>query len=192
MFIVAVVSLLLAATAVVGVVVTSQSNIAMPWIVEVNKEAGVVTRPVRVENITPSGAIVKAELGRWVIKVFTIDSILTPQLMREANGMTRGLGTSQFAEFRLQQNILKRMTEDSSLQRKVSISSIDISQPGIAFVFLTTQEAKGTMASAGTNTWRLTLRYELIPPRTEQEILVNPLGIYVTSMNVAEEGAKAQ
>lgn len=192
MFLVAIVSLLLCGAAVVGVVITSQSNIAMPWIVEVNKEVGVVSRPVRVENISPSGAVIKAELARWVTKVFTIDSIQTPQLMREANAMTRGLGTSQFSEFRMQQNILKRMTEDPSLQRKVSISSIDVSQTGIAFVFLSTQEAKGTIASAGTNTWRVTLRYELIPPRTEQEILVNPLGIYITSMNVTEEGAKAQ
>lgn len=190
MFLVAVVALLLAAVAVVGVVITSQSNLVAPWYVEVNRDVGLMSRPVRIENMKPSDAVVKAELGRWVVKVFTIDSIQTPQLMREAIAMTRGLGSSQFAEFRNKQDILKRMTEDPSLQRRATISSIDASQPGIAFVFLSTQEARGTSASTGTATWRVTLRYELIPPRTEQEILLNPLGLYITSMNVTEEGVR--
>lgn len=192
MFVVSVVALLLAIAAVAGIILTARNNVVMPWIVEVNKEAGLVSRPVRIENMRPSDAVVKAELARWVVKVFTIDSIQTPQLMREANAMTRGLGTAQFAEFRLQQNILKRMTEDPSLQRKVTISSVDASQPGMAFVFLGTQEAQGTTASTGQAHWRVTLRHELVPPRTEQEILANPLGLYITSMNVAQEAAGRQ
>lgn len=192
MFVVAIVALLLAIAALFGVVLTAQNNVVMPWIVEVNKDVGLVSRPVRIESMRPSDAVVKAELARWIVKVFTIDSIQTPQLMREANAMTRGLGTSQFAAFRLQQNILKRMTEDPSLQRKVAISSVDASQPGMAFVFLGTQEAQGTSASTVVANWRVTLRHELTPPRTEQEILANPLGLYITSMNVAQEAAGRQ
>lgn len=189
MFVVALVSALVSIAAVAGVVYLSNSNVAMPYYVEVNKEQGLVSRPVRIENLRPSDAVVKAELARWITKVFTIDSIQTPQLMRDANQMTKGLGTSQFAEFRLKQNILDRMMKDPSLQRKVTISSVDSSQPGIAFAFLTTQEAQGTTASTAIASWRVTVRYELAPPRTEQEILANPLGVYVTSLNYTQEGS---
>jgi type IV secretion system protein TrbF len=189
MFVVAAISGLVSIASVGGVVLLSRNNVAEPWIVEVNKDSGVVDRPVRVVSMRPSDAVIKAELAKWVVKVFTIDAIQTPQLMREANQLTRGLGTSQFAEFRLQQKVLERMTQDPSLQRKVNIASVDASQNGLAFVFLSTQEAQGTAASTATASWRVTLKYELSPPKTEQEILANPLGLFVTSMNVTQEGA---
>ncbi len=134
--------------------------------------------------------MIKAELAKWTQKVFTIDSTLTPQLFREANVMTKGLGTAQFTEFRVKENVIERMTKDASFQRKAEIRSVDASQPGVAFVFVSTQEAQGTNSNAGSASYRVTLKYELLPPRKEQDILSNPLGLFITSMNVTEEGAR--
>jgi len=102
--------------------------------------------------------------------------------------MTKGLGEAQFTEFRITQNVVERMTKDPTLQRKASVASVDVSQRGVAFVFVSTQEARGTSANAATSRFRMTLKFELETPKTEAEILANPLGIYVTSMNVSEEG----
>ena len=101
--------------------------------------------------------------------------------------MTKGLGTQQFTEFRVKQNVIDRVTKDSTLQRKVTVSSVDVSQAGIAFIFLSTQEAHGTDANTGSARFRITLKYELVPPDTESALLANPLGIYITSLNVIEE-----
>lgn len=190
MFLIALVAMLLAGAEGVALLMQSGTNVAVPWVVEVNGERGLMAKPVRVESIRPSEAVIKAELAKWTQKVFTIDSALTPQLFREANVMTKGLGTSQFTEFRVQQNVIERMTKDASLQRKAEIRSVDASQPGVAFVFVTTQEAQGTTSNAGTASYRVTLRYELDPPRKEQDILSNPLGLFITSMNVTEEGVR--
>lgn len=187
MFVVAILSIALAAGAVVFLFINAQKSVAIPWLVETNAQTGIVSKPVRIEAIKPSQAVVKAELARWVIKVFTIDSLLTPQLFREANAMTKGLGTQQFAEFRVKQNVIERITKDPSLERKVSVTSVDVSQEGVAFVFASTQEAKGTDPNAATARFRITLKYELTPPDTESAIMVNPLGIYIISMNVTEE-----
>ncbi len=190
MFVVAMVAVSVAVIASVGMVITAQNNVAIPFYVPVSNDLGVVSRPVRMENVTPDQAVMKAELGKWATKVFTIDAALTPQHFREANLWTKGLGTSQFTEFRVKQNVVERMTKDASLQRRVDIKAVDVSQPGIAFVHLRTQEAQGNNANAATASYRLTLKYERVPPKTEEEIQFNPLGIYITSMNVVEEAGK--
>lgn len=189
MFLVALVALGLAVLLAIGYLKNRPAEIPIPWLVEVNQAQGVVSRPVRVEAVKPSDAVIKAELARWVSKIFTIDRQLTQKLFGEANAMTKGLGTDQFTEFRVKQAIVERMNKDASLQRKANVNSVDVSQPGVAFIFLTTQESQGSSANTGTASYRVTLKYEILPPSTEAEILVNPLGLYITSLNVTEEGA---
>lgn len=187
MFLIAVAAIVLALASFAMYVMNSQSNIAVPWYVEVN-ERGVVNKPVRIEAVRPADAVVKAELARWIVKVFTIDRHLTQKLFGEANVMTRGLGTEQFTEFRVKQNITDRLAKDPTLQRRAIVNSVDVSQPGVAFIFLSTQEAQGTNANSANGSFRVTLKYEIIPPTTEADILANPLGLYITSMNVTDEG----
>lgn len=189
MFLIAVAAIVLALASFAMYVLNSSSNIAVPWYVEVN-ERGVVNKPVRIEAVRPADAVVKAELARWITKVFTIDKQLTQNLFREANVMTRGLGTEQFTEFRVKQNITDRMAKDATLQRRATVNSVDVSQAGVAFIFLSTQEAQGSNANSATGAYRVTLKYEIIPPNTEADILVNPLGLYITSMNVTDEGQR--
>lgn len=174
--------------AIVALFLISQKSVAVPWLVEVSDTNGIVSKPVRIERVRPSDAVIKAELARWATKVFTIDKLLTPRYFREANVMTKGLGEAQFTEFRITQNVVDRMAKDATLQRKATVTSVDVSQRGVAFVFVSTQEARGTSANAANSRFRLTLKFELEAPKTEAEILANPLGIYVTSMNVSEEG----
>lgn len=188
MFVVSILAIGLAVVAVSFLFINAQKSVAIPLLVEFN-DTGVVNKPVRIESIRPTQAVIKAELARWVVKVFTIDSIQTPQFFREANAMTKGLGTQQFTEFRVNQNIINRMTKDQTLQRKVTVSSVDVSQDGVAFIFLSTQEAKGAETNAASARFRATLKYELISPDTESAIMANPLGIFITSMNITEEAA---
>jgi type IV secretory pathway TrbF-like protein len=185
-----VLGLLLCGSLVGWFISASKNNVAVPWLVEVNPETGTASRPVRVENVRPSEAVLKAQLADWTTKVFTIDKALTQGYFKAANIMTKGLGASQFAEFRVNQAVVERLAKEPYLQRLATVSSVDVaSQPGVAFIFVSTAESRGNNASAVTARWRVTLKYELISPKTEAEILANPLGIYVTSMNVSEEGA---
>lgn len=190
MFVVAVAAIALALAAFAMYVVNSRSNIAVPWLVEVNGQQGVINKPVRIETVRPSDAVLKAELAKWIQKIFTIDNLRSKQLFGEANKMTKGLGTEQFTEFRVKQNVTERMTRDVTLQRRAEVRSVDVSQKGVAFLFLSTHEAQGNNPNSASAAYRVTLKYEINPPQTEEEILANPLGLYITSMNVTEEGAQ--
>lgn len=189
MFILAVIAMGLVVVTVFAFFQSASDNVAQPWLVEVNPETGLVDRPVRITSVRPSDAVIKAELARWATKVFTIDKVLTPDYFRDAIVMSRGLAISQFSEFRVSQDIVARMVQDPTIQRTPTITSVDVSQSGVAFVFLTTREARANISGTETTRYRLTLKYEISPPKTEREILNNPLGLFVTSMNVSEEGA---
>lgn len=190
MFVVAVLVVLLGLVAVVGLIVAVQNSTVVPVLVQFNDETGVVNKPIRIDTIRPTQAVMKAEIGRWLTKVFTIDNAQTGTFMREANVMTKGLGTQQFMDFRAKQNVFDRLAKDPTLQRTVEKVTVDISQEGVAFGFLNTHEAKGNDANAGNAKFRVTLKYEFIPPKTDDEVMANPLGLYITSMNVIEEGSQ--
>lgn len=191
MFLVAMGAVVVAAASVVALFSVASNNVAVPYVVEVAPGTGLVNKPVKVEAVRPSEAVLKAELAKWAERVFTIDKDLSPRYFREANAMTKGLGEAQFTEFRVSQGVVERMTKDPSLQRIPTVTSVDVSQPGVAFIFVRTKEARGTTAAADLTQFRVTVKYEFIPPATEAAIMANPLGLFITSMNVSEE-RKAQ
>lgn len=188
MFVVCVLMGFVSMVAVGGMIALSNKSTAIPFYVPVNDEGGVRNAPVRMENIRPNQAVIKAELAKFITNVFTIDPVLTPKYFKAANVMTSGLATTQFTEFRNSENIAVRLSKEPDLTRAVVVGSVDNSQPGIAFAFLTTTEARGAVNGTVIAKWRVTLKYELQPPKSEEEILANPLGLYVTSLNITKEG----
>lgn len=177
-----------ALAAVIGMFSLANKSTAVPWIVEVNDDSGVVSRPVKIENIRPNQAVIKAELARFIKYIFTIDKALTGGYFRDANVMTSGLGTTKFANFRASENVAQRLAMETSMSRTVTVTSVDLSQQGVAFVFLSTEEHVGQVVGLVKAKWRVTLKYELDSPKSEAEILANPLGLFVTDLNITQEG----
>lgn len=187
MFIAALACAAVAAVAVVGAVALANRSTAVPFYVEVNDDGGVRNVPTKIENIRPNQAVIKAELAKFIVNIFTIDPKLTPRFFKAANIMTSGLGTSQFADFRTEQKINERLAEEQEMTRTPVVTSVDISQPGVAFVFLTTTESRAEASKVSVAKWRVTVKYELQPPKSEEEILSNPLGLFVIGLNITQE-----
>lgn len=188
LFVAALASAGVSAIAIIGALAMANHNTAVPFYVPVNDDGGIRNAPVRIESLRPNQAVIKAELGKFLVNVFTIDPVLTPKYFKAANAMTSGLATSQFTDFRVEQKINARLADEQDMTRSATVTSVDISTPGIAFVFLQTQETRGESTKGVAAKWRVTLKYELQPPKTEEEILTNPLGLYITSMNITQEG----
>lgn len=188
MFVATLVMGAIATAAVVGVVVMAGKHTAVPILVEINDKQGIVNKPVRVESIRPNTAVIKAELAKFVVNIFTIDKTFTPSLLKAANVLTTGAATSQFAEFRSTQDILQRISKEPENTRSAKVTSVDVSQAGIAFVFLETEEVRGSLIGMNKAKWRVTIKYELSPPTTEAAILENPLGLLITNLNITQEG----
>jgi type IV secretory pathway TrbF-like protein len=48
-------------------------------------------------------------------------------------------------------------------------------------------ETRSLGSAAQSKTLQVTVHYAIVPPKTEAEIIQNPIGLYVTRFNVAEE-----
>lgn len=189
MFVIAMIALLLAILAVGAVMGLTPLKEVTAYVIEVNSGSGLVNKPIEVQKITPPIAVVKAELARWTEAVYSIDPLRTRELYQYANVRARGKAIAQFAELRVRERAFERLQKEPGLVREVVVSSVDASQPGVAFVFLKTRERTGnqSMDESRTKRYRLTIHYQLDAPTQEAELLANPLGVYVNYFNEAEE-----
>lgn len=186
MFILAVGMSFLALAAILGLTFTAGNNVAQPWYVEVGSN-GVASRPVKMQDITPTSAVLKAELAKWVERVYTIDPKLTPGYMATANAMTKDKAIEQFSQFRNEQGVMTRILTSPDYLRIARASSVDMLDHGVAFVYVTTTEAVGIQAPSKPKNYRIRLNYEIIPPKTEADVLANPLGLFITLFVASEE-----
>lgn len=178
----------LAGGAVVGLYGVATSKVAIPWLVEYNSSGEMISKPVKLQIVTPPQAVVKAELAKWLEQVYTIDSKQTVRLFGEANRRASGKAIEQFRDFRVEQDIMRRLREQPDFIRVATVNSVDISQgEGLAFAYVSTKESAGTEAPGNPKTFRVTLQYQIRPPKTEAEIFANPLGLYVTFFNPIAE-----
>lgn len=155
-----------------------------PYIVEAAAD-GEVARVTPAKSYTPTKAMVKASLANWAQWQFIINAHQTQANLKRATGWLRGKAAEEQVAWIGQQRAFERLLEDPTLVRTVEKLSVDASQDGIAFIFLTTQErGKGLLV---TKRWRLTVQYSIVPPQTEAEILDNPAGLAPTHFEFAEE-----
>lgn len=188
-FVISVACVLLAIVAVATLAVLFPLKEVTPYVIEVNPGSGLVNKPVEVTKVSPNIAVVKSELSRWAEAVYTIDPLRTNDFFKYANVRSRGKAVAQFAEFRGREQVFSRLQKESGLVREVQVSSVDASQTGVAFIFLKTLERTGSQSvdASKVKRYRLTLHYQIDPPREESALLANPLGLYVIFFNEAEE-----
>lgn len=157
----------------------------VPYAVEHSAD-GAVVRVVEAGAYKPMAAVVKSELARWVERLLVIDPYLTRENLRLSIRPLRGKAVSQHKEYVDLEAPFKRLIATPGLVRTARPSGVDVSQDGIAFVFVTTTERAGT-ADALTRKWRFTVHYVLAVPQTEDDVLANPAGLVITHFERAQD-----
>ena len=74
--------------------------------------------------------------------------------------------------------------------REAHVTAVDTaSQNGTAFVYVTTTELVGSVVTGTEKTkrYRVTLNYKFSPATQEQDLLSNPLGLFVTYFSDVED-----
>lgn len=150
----------------------------VPYAVEHTGD-GTVVKVVQAAHYKPTAGVVKSELARWVERMLVIDPYLTRDNLRLSTRSLRGKAVSQHKEFVDAEAPFKRLLAAPGLVRVARASGVDLSQDGIAFVFVTTTERSGT-GEPLVQKWRFTVHYALSAPDTEEDILSNPAGLNIT------------
>lgn len=185
-FITAVCALILCAVSMFYALNIASTKTAIPWFVEVDKSTGQLSKPVKIQSLTPQDAVIRSNLAIFAEKCFTIDPKLSRVYLQECARMATGKAIEQLRSFRTEHDVIAKMTKGSEI-RFAKTKSVDLTTKGTAFLYVETKDMAADGVSATVNNYRLRLDYIFIPPKNEDEVIQNPLGIYVSMFNPSLE-----
>lgn len=157
-----------------------------PFVVRVADNGMAIADRTGAQNYRPGRAERTYFVSRWVQQVLTMDPYLTERQLAEAYRMTSGLATQQMLDWMKGDRPIERLKKDPGLNRSVSIVTVSPLDEGVMQVRVRT-ETRSLGTAAQVKTLQVTIHYAIVPPKSEAEIIQNPIGLYVTRFNIAEE-----
>ncbi|MBU6460718.1 MAG: type IV secretion system protein [Proteobacteria bacterium] len=158
----------------------------VPYVVRVAHNGNVEVDAAASRPYVPGQAEESYFLAHWTEKLLTLDAVLSPQYFREDYAYTRSKAIQEFTAFMASTRPLEKLQKNPSLTQSVALHSINYLDPGVALVRVGTQRQSLSGKPSGRN-YVVTLHFVLVTPRTEAQILSNPIGLYITDFNVARD-----
>lgn len=158
-----------------------------PYIVKVNGDGMVTATPVQMASYQPGEAEKKYFLSEWATKLLILDRFLTNKNLLEAYDKVRDKAMNEFADYVAKNKPAEALKLDSLLTRGVKIRSVSFIGDGAALVRVVTETRAGTGQAYTVKNLILTVHYSIVPPKTEEEIFNNPIGLFITHFDLSED-----
>jgi len=176
-----------------GLVWRSAQSIVTPYVVEVASDGQVRTVGEAATPYKPNDAQIAYHLARFLtdVRSLSIDPIVVRQNWLEAYDYTTDKGAATLNDFARSNDPFARIGQTSTAVEITSVVRASDSSFQVRWI-----ERNYTNGSpSGTEHWTAVLSIVLQPPRTDQRLRKNPLGIYVNGLSWsreldATEGAK--
>lgn len=161
----------------------------VPYVIRVSNDGHVTADPAGAMPYQPGDKEKKYFLGRWTKNLLTLDPVLTERLLTEAYEVTRGKASDEFTDFLKRTQPIEKVKSDPLLTRTASISSISFVEGNVALIRVET-ETRRMSTEKIVDKYLVTIHYDIIPAKTDREILNNPIGLFITHFDVSEDLAK--
>lgn len=162
----------------------------IPYYLEVEQATGRVVPTSNVaKSFIPDENNKRYFLKEWVAAMFSIDQLRSRDiLLPKAKSMSRGKAIGHYTGWLSRDKTIERMIEKPELTRVVQVKSISF-VPGAENVAIirATFRTEGVAGEALEEGKVITLSYAIVPPQTDEEILRNPIGLFITEFNVDSE-----
>jgi type IV secretion system protein VirB5 len=163
---------------------TSQS-IVTPYVVEVDtsgqiRAVGEAAMPYR-----PTDAQIAFHLAHFITNVrsLAIDPVIVRQSWLEAYGYTTDQGAATLNDYARASDPFARVGQTSIAVEVTSV--VRASDSSFQVRWIERSYARGSLA--GTERWTAILSIVIQPPRTEERLRRNPLGIYINGLSWSKE-----
>ena len=162
----------------------------VPYVIRVDKAGGVSAIAAAAQRFRPDQNQIAYGLARWVTNMLTLDRYLTGDSKHnnvlDAYLDTRGLAAREFDQWFRQAQPLKAVREDPSLTRVVHIRNWVQVQDG-EMIFRVETVRRSMKEKPVTKHLQVAIHYIVVPPQTQEQIMANPLGLYVTDFAITED-----
>jgi type IV secretion system protein VirB5 len=186
-------SLALALLMAGGLVWRSAQSIVTPYVVEVDQAGQVRAVGEAATPYRPGDAQIAHHLARFItdVRSLSIDPIVVRRNWLEAYDHATDRGAATLNDYARTNDPFSRIGQNSVAVEVTSVVRASDSSFQVRWI----ERAFVNGAPAGTERWTAVLSIVLQPPRTEERLRKNPLGIYVNGLSWsreldATEGAK--
>ncbi|TXF11595.1 type IV secretion system protein [Pelomicrobium methylotrophicum] len=159
----------------------------VPYVIRVDDVGRVQADPAGAQRYSPGEREIKYFLAEWARKLYTLDRALTERWLREAYAFTADRATNQFAEWVEREKPIAAVSGANPPTRTVSIQSISLLPNKVALIRIVTETRRYAQAAPERKPVLITATYTFVDPKSEEDILRNPLGLYIIHFSTTEE-----
>lgn len=155
----------------------------VPYFVEVDRVTGEVRESERViTQFTPDETSIRYHLARWSENLLIVDQHSRDLRLPETARLLRGDAVPQWRAFIQREQPVQKLVDDPLYRRNVRLISLAFLSDETALVRLEVTDNRGVSRRV-----QLTVSYVIIPPKSEDDVMRNPLGLWVINFSVTDE-----
>ncbi|MCQ4241756.1 conjugal transfer protein TrbF [Stutzerimonas stutzeri] len=168
-----------------GLVWRSSQSLVTPYVVEVDSTGQVRTVGEAASAYQPADAQIAHHLARFIgqVRALPIDPVVVRQNWLQAYQYTTDRGAATLNEYARSNDPFARVGKESVTVEVTSV--VRASEDSFQMRWDERRYVNG--AAAGLERWTAVLSVVLQPPRTEEKLRSNPLGIYVNGLSWSRE-----
>lgn len=159
----------------------------VPYVVKVADNGSVVTSNVATANFVAGDKEISYFLVEWTKNLLTLDKQLTEHNLKSAMRRTSGVASTQLHEFVNKTQPFVALSDTPDLVRTVDIITMPTHIADKVAMLRIEMISRTTTQVLPKKRYQVTLRYALSPPQSEQEIMDNPIGLFITDFKLSEE-----
>jgi type IV secretion system protein VirB5 len=177
--------LALAVLMAVGLAWRSGQSLVTPYVVEVDRLGQVRAVGEAATPYKPTDAQIAYHLARFIIDVrsLSIDPVVVRQNWLDAYGYTTDRGAATLNDYARAHDPFAHVGQDSVSVEVESV--VRVSNASFQVRWIEQHYTDGALS--GTERWTAVLSLIVQPPRTEQQLRRNPLGIYINGLSWSRE-----
>jgi type IV secretory pathway component VirB8 len=155
----------------------------VPYFFEVDQVTGEVRESSRViSQFTPDEASIRYHLARWAENLLIVDQHSRDLRLPETARLLRGDATAQWQAFIRREQPLQKLVENPLYRRQARLISLAFLSRDTALIRLDVTDNQNVSRRV-----QVTVSYVIIPPKAEDDVMRNPLGLWIVNFSVTDE-----
>lgn len=155
----------------------------VPYFIEVDSSTGEVRASDRVASrFAPDESSIRYHLARWSVNLLMVDQHSRDLRLPETATLLRGDAVQQWSELLKREAPIQKLFDDPEYRQQARVISLAFLQKETVLVRLELTDNR-----RGNRRVQITLSYAIIPPQSEEDVLRNPLGLWITNFGVNDE-----
>jgi len=174
---------------ILGNIYLSNKSSVIPYVIEVNSETGkTLVQRLNAKPYTPNEAAIKSRIAEFIqnIQMVSTDQIVIQNSLLKGYDMVTSKGWAQLTTY-IQD---KRKPFDMSGQKAITVENIVINKiTADSYQVEWTEDSYniGSQKEPVTIAYTATITIKIDPPKTEERLLKNPLGINVDEFHISQK-----